>query len=41
MCQDVTVGVAREAARMVEPDPAEHERDALLERVRVDPRPDP
>ena len=27
--QDVTVGAAREAARIVEPDPAEHERDTL------------
>ena len=29
-----------EPARMLELDPAEHERDALLERVRVDADPD-
>ena len=35
----VAVGVPGEPARMVDRDPAEHERHARLEGVRVDPRP--
>ena len=41
MREDVAVRVAREAARMFDPDSAEHERHALLERVRVEARADP
>ena len=39
--KDVAVRVAREAARMFDPDSAEHEGHALLERVRVEARADP
>ena len=34
--EDVAVRVARETARVLDPDAAEHERHALLERVRVE-----
>ena len=36
MGDDVTVGVADEPARMVDRDAAEHERDAVAERMRID-----
>ena len=39
--EHVAVGVAGEPARMVDPDAAEHERHAVLERVRVDAGADP
>ena len=39
MRDDVAVGVPGEPARVLELDPAEHERHAVLERVRVDPIP--
>ena len=38
--EHVAVGVAREPARMLDPDAAEHERHAVLERVRVEARAD-
>src|SRR5207245_6405039 len=38
---DVAVGMAGEAARMLEPHAAEHERHAVGERVCVDADPDP
>ena len=34
--EDVAVRVARETARVLDPDASEHERHALLERVRVE-----
>ena len=34
--EDVAVRVARQAARMLEPNAAEHERDVLLEGVRIE-----
>ena len=41
MCEDVAVGMPREASRVVELDPAEYERHALCKRVRIDADPDP
>ncbi len=41
MREHVAVRVAGEAARMVDPDAAEHERDAVLEGVGVETGADP
>jgi len=41
MGDHVAVGMAREAPRRLDRDPAEHERNAVRERVRIDPQPDP
>ena len=38
--EHVAVGVAREAARMVDPNAAEHERHAVLQRMRIEAGPD-
>jgi hypothetical protein len=41
MCEHIAVGMSREAPRRLDLDPAEHERNTVLERVGIDTEANP